>query len=229
MTNQWQVTTTRPKPYSVHNLKSAPWVLTADSPRSHSGRCRPRAISAGAFIHISTSSRVDGIAGIALGWIGATIPFGSVVRKVRRSAVSTPILALRKLVHCCVQIPAKKASARLSSSANQTSASTLDAEPTAPMRRFHVADVGHASIGFGAQRLMIGGLALASSLSARASAALSRVEIGICISHRTIRSSRPSAGLGRSVRQVNGPQRAGNRFTSAAHRAQRYALPRRLV
>ena len=56
---------------------------------------------------------------MALAWIGATIAFGSVVRKANRSFVVSPSLTLRTDVQR-VQMPAKKASGRLSSSANHT-------------------------------------------------------------------------------------------------------------
>ena len=54
-----------------------------------------------------------------MAWIGATIAFGSVVRKANRSFVVSPSLTFRTDVQR-VQMPAKKASGRLSSSANQT-------------------------------------------------------------------------------------------------------------
>ena len=56
---------------------------------------------------------------MALAWIGATTAFGSVVRKANRSLVVSPSLTFRTDVQR-VQMPAKKASGRLSSSANQT-------------------------------------------------------------------------------------------------------------
>src|SRR5271166_2599350 len=51
--------------------------------------------------------------------MGATIPFGSVVRKANRSFVVSPSLTFRTEVQR-VQIPAKNASGRDSSRANQT-------------------------------------------------------------------------------------------------------------
>ena len=57
--------------------------------------------------------------GMALGWMGATTALGSVVRKAKRSFVVSPSFTLRTDVQR-VQMPAKKASGRLSSSANQT-------------------------------------------------------------------------------------------------------------
>ena len=54
-----------------------------------------------------------------LAWIGATIACGSVVRNANSSFVVSPSLTLRTEVHL-VQIPAKKASGLVSSSANQT-------------------------------------------------------------------------------------------------------------
>ena len=56
---------------------------------------------------------------MASAWIGATITFGSVVRKANKSFVVSPSLTFLTDVHR-VQIPANKASGRLSSSANQT-------------------------------------------------------------------------------------------------------------
>ena len=55
--------------------------------------------------------------GIAFGWIAATSLFGSVVRKPERSFVASPSFTFRTDVQL-VQIPAKKASGRLSSKAN---------------------------------------------------------------------------------------------------------------
>src|SRR5271166_2538608 len=51
--------------------------------------------------------------------MGATIAFGSVVRKAKRSFVVSPSLTFRTEVQR-VQMPAKNASGRLSSRANQT-------------------------------------------------------------------------------------------------------------
>ena len=56
---------------------------------------------------------------MALAWIGATTAFGSVVKKANRSFVVWPYFTFRTDVHV-VQIPAKTASGRLSSSANYT-------------------------------------------------------------------------------------------------------------
>src|SRR5271166_3955372 len=94
--------------------------------------------------------------------MGATIAFGSVVRKAKRSFVVSPSLTFRTDVQR-VQMPAKNASGRLSWSANQTgrrepsdrtsfsakllkgtTAAALDAEPSAPVRRGDVADVRDA-------------------------------------------------------------------------------------
>ena len=86
---------------------------------SGSGRCSASASFAGAVSQRSISARVVRMTGIALGWIGATTAFGSVVRKAKRSLVVSPSLTFLTDVQR-VQIPAKKASGRLSSSANQT-------------------------------------------------------------------------------------------------------------
>ena len=48
---------------------------------SENGRCSAFASSHGARIHMSHSSAVVRMTGIALGWIGSTIAFGDVVRK----------------------------------------------------------------------------------------------------------------------------------------------------
>src|SRR5450631_3492789 len=56
---------------------------------------------------------------MAFGWIGATTAFGSVVRKAKRAFVVSPSLTFRTDVQR-VQTPAKNASGRLSSRANQT-------------------------------------------------------------------------------------------------------------
>jgi hypothetical protein len=71
---------------------------------------------------VSQSSILSGLVrmtGIVLGWIGATISLGSVVKKAKRSLVVSPSLIFRVEVHV-VQIPAKKANGLVSSSANQT-------------------------------------------------------------------------------------------------------------
>src|SRR5580704_5844328 len=57
--------------------------------------------------------------GIALGWIALTSAFGSVVRKAKRSFVVGPSFTLRTEVQRAHR-PAKNASGRLSSKANQT-------------------------------------------------------------------------------------------------------------
>ena len=59
-----------------------------------------------ALIQISISSGVVSMTGIALGWIGATSAFGSVVRNAKRSFVVSPSLTLRTDVQR-VQTPAK--------------------------------------------------------------------------------------------------------------------------
>jgi hypothetical protein len=104
-------------------LAGAPSALspfaTIRNASSGSGRCSANASFAGAVIQRSTSSWVVRMTGMALGWIGATIAFGSLVKKANRSLVVSPSFTLRTDVHR-VQIPAKKASGRLSSSANQT-------------------------------------------------------------------------------------------------------------
>ncbi len=56
---------------------------------------------------------------MALVWIGETSAFGSVVKKANKSFVVSPSLTFRTDVQR-VQMPAKKASGRLWSSANQT-------------------------------------------------------------------------------------------------------------
>ena len=48
------------------------------------GRCRAFASSHGARIHTSRSSSVARITGIAFGWIGSTMAFGDVVRKLQQ-------------------------------------------------------------------------------------------------------------------------------------------------
>ncbi|TWB03592.1 hypothetical protein FBZ96_10263 [Bradyrhizobium stylosanthis] len=55
--------------------------VTIFSAPSASGRCSLSASSAGAVIHVSTSSGVVRIAGIAFGWMAPTSAFGSVVKK----------------------------------------------------------------------------------------------------------------------------------------------------
>jgi hypothetical protein len=60
-----------------------------------SGLWSARASFAGAVSHCSTSSRLVRITGMALGWIGATTAFGSVVRKAKISFLVSPSLALR--------------------------------------------------------------------------------------------------------------------------------------
>jgi hypothetical protein len=78
------------------------------------------ASSAGAVIQMSTSSGVVRMTGIAFGWTAPTSAFGSVVRNAKMSLVVSPSLTFRTDVQL-VQMPAKQASGRVSSSANQIS------------------------------------------------------------------------------------------------------------
>src|SRR6202044_2233162 len=71
-------------------------------------------------IQVSTSSGVVRITGIAFGWMVPTSAFGSVVRNAKMPLVGPPSLTFRTDVQL-VQMPAKQARGRLSSSANQTS------------------------------------------------------------------------------------------------------------
>src|ERR1700730_17037800 len=93
---------------------------TIRSAPSGSGRCSFRASSGGALIQDSTSSGVVRITGIAFGWIAPHSAFGSVVRNAKMSFVVSPSLTLRTDVQL-VQMPAKQASGRVSSNANQMS------------------------------------------------------------------------------------------------------------
>src|SRR3954465_3317726 len=68
---------------------------------------------------MSISSCVVRITGIALGWIGATTAFASVVRKLNRRCSNSPSAFLRTPVQGR-QIPAKQNKGRLSSNANHT-------------------------------------------------------------------------------------------------------------
>src|SRR6202041_268249 len=74
----------------------------------------------GAVIQVSSSSGVVRTTGIAFGWMRATSAFGSVVRNAKRSLVVSPSLTFRTEVQR-VQMPAKQARGRVSSSANQMS------------------------------------------------------------------------------------------------------------
>src|SRR3984957_4571063 len=87
---------------------------------SGSGRCNFMASSDGAVIQVSPSAGVVRITGIAFGWMVPTSAFGSVVRKAKMSLVVSPSLTFRTDVQL-VQMPAKQARGRLSSSANQMS------------------------------------------------------------------------------------------------------------
>jgi len=87
---------------------------------SDKGRCNAFASVQGARIQASISSGPVRITGIALGWIGATTAFGSVVRKAKMSAVTSPSLARRTPVQG-VHIPANTNSGSLSYIANQCS------------------------------------------------------------------------------------------------------------
>src|ERR1700730_10812119 len=93
---------------------------TIRSDPSGSGRCSFRASSGGAVIQVSTSSGVVRITGIAFGWMAPTSAFGSVVRDANMSLVVSPSLTFRTDVQF-VQMPAKQARGRVSSSANQMS------------------------------------------------------------------------------------------------------------
>src|SRR3954468_22271974 len=87
---------------------------------SESGRCRFRASSGEAVIQAPTSSGVVRITGIAFGWMAPTSALGSVVRNAKMSLVVSPSLTFRTDVQL-VQMPAKQARGRVSSSANQMS------------------------------------------------------------------------------------------------------------
>ena len=94
---------------------------TIRSDPSSSGRCSFNASAAGAVIQASISAGVRRITGIALGWIAPTSAFGLIVRNAKMSFVVSPSFTFRTDVHR-VHIPAKHASGRLSSKANQTGA-----------------------------------------------------------------------------------------------------------
>src|SRR6185437_4015572 len=87
---------------------------------SDSGRCSFKTSSGGAVIQVSTSSGVVKITGIAFGWMAPTSTLGSVVRNAKRSLVVSPSLTFRTDIQL-VQMPAKQARGRVSSSANQMS------------------------------------------------------------------------------------------------------------
>src|SRR5258705_11244250 len=93
---------------------------TIRSAPSGSGRCSFRASSEGAVIQVSTSAGVVRITGIAFGWMAPTSAFGSVVRNAKMSLVVSPSFTFRTDVQL-VQMPAKQARGRVSSSANQIS------------------------------------------------------------------------------------------------------------
>lgn len=89
-------------------------------PVSGSGLCNFFADSQGCVSHASTSSPVVSMTGIAFGWIGLTMPFGSQVRKANSSW--SPSRGLFKDPRVPVQLPhtpAKKARGRSSLIANQ--------------------------------------------------------------------------------------------------------------
>ena len=158
---------------------------TIRSDPSGSGRCSFRASSGGAVIQVSTSSGVVRITGIAFGWMAPTSAFGSVVRNAKRSLVVSPSLTFRTDVQL-VQMPAKQASGRVSSSANQMSppsallnslkrverhhAAVLGAQPSRPVLALHVADVGRAAVRLHPEQFLeIDRLALGLAASRRAS------------------------------------------------------------
>jgi hypothetical protein len=68
---------------------------------------------------VSISSRVIKMTGIAFAWMAPTTLFGSVVKNAKMSFVVSPSFIFRTEVQR-VQTPAKKASGRVSSNANQT-------------------------------------------------------------------------------------------------------------
>ena len=82
----------------------------------------PFASDHGASSHVSHSPGAVRITGIAFGWIAATSAFGAEVRNPKRSARTGPSLTFRTEVQVA-QMPAKKASGRVSSKANQTGGS----------------------------------------------------------------------------------------------------------
>src|ERR1700744_6491409 len=104
----------------VGSSLSAPRI-TILSASSGSGRCNALASSHGARNHTSRSSSVVRITGIALGWIGATTAFGTVVRNPQTSC--GPGIGLDFVPRSplnVVQMPAKANRGRLSSRANHT-------------------------------------------------------------------------------------------------------------
>ena len=105
---------------SAHaNQSSSPPCATRRNVPSGNGRCSLQASFQGADSHASTSPGTVKIAGIALGGIAPTSRFGSVVRNANSSHATSPSATFRVHVQP-VQMPAKKASGRLSSKANHT-------------------------------------------------------------------------------------------------------------
>ena len=113
------------------------WATILSEP-SESGRCSFKASSGGAVIQVSTSSGVVRITGIALGWIVPTSAFGSVVRNAWRSLVVSPSLTFRTEVQS-VQMPAKQARGRVSSSANHMSPPSTLLNSLKELKRHHAA------------------------------------------------------------------------------------------
>jgi len=124
------------------------------------GRCSFKACSIGAVNQVSICSAVVRITGMALGWIGATSAFASVVKKPYSWCSPSTALAFVPRLPCqLVEMPAKKASGRSAPRENQVGVlrgrvssysqkevhgndAALRYEPAAPMCALRVADVG---------------------------------------------------------------------------------------
>ncbi len=105
------------QPATPSSFSPSATILSASSRR---GRCNVRASIASASSQWSTSSGVVRIAGIALGWIGATTALASVVKKPNSWCSPSTVALLGPLTpRQRVHKPAKANSGRSSLSANQ--------------------------------------------------------------------------------------------------------------
>src|SRR5207302_4767373 len=178
---------------------------------SESGRCNFKTSSGGAVIQVSTSSGVVRITGIAFGWTAPTSAFGSVVRNANTSLVVSPSLTFRTEVQL-VQMPAKQARGRVSSSANQMSPpwTLLNSlkELNGTTQRFSTPSQRFQCLLFTLRMLVVPpsgsilsnslkstGLPLACSLSARFLVASINAFDDDGMPHRAVASSRPPGPL----------------------------------
>src|SRR5271166_4767394 len=182
--------------------------------------------------------------GIALAWIGATIAFGSVVRKANRSLVVSPFL---DLPHRCPTGPyageererpvlvESKPNRRpgavwpklvLGEACERHDAAVLDAKPSAPVRRRDVADIGDARIGVAALQGEDGRRHAPSSYRKLTGAVFNVADDGGRIVGKNARDRRKVAGrIAQGAGEISDPLRAFGDRIQIAHRSKGTVLP----